>query len=178
MTPNLATLLGVLAAAAVGLSFYLGFRVNRWMLLATGPLLGARMAFNALDGMLAREKLLADRRGEVLNEVSDALGDCLSFLPAAFFAPTEPLRAVLFLVVAATLLAEFTGVLGKAVSGVRRYEGPLGGKSDRALWFGLGAGLLAVCPASIAYGVPYASGVLALILLTAANRLRILWRSL
>ena len=178
MTPDVAIGLGVVSAAAVGLCFALGLGVQRWFLLAVPPLLFARMGFNALDGMLAREKGLADRRGEVLNEITDVGGDCLSYLPAAFFAPTEVLRTMVLAVVVAMLLAEFTGILGKATTGMRRYEGPLGGKSDRAFWFGLGALLVAVFPeAAQDYGLYYLAVVLACVLLTWLNRLRLLWKS-
>jgi CDP-diacylglycerol--glycerol-3-phosphate 3-phosphatidyltransferase len=178
MTPDMAIALGVASAALVGLCFALGLTMQRWLLLAIPPLLFARMGFNALDGMLAREKGLADRRGEVLNEITDVGGDCLSYLPAAFFAPTEAVRTMVFAVVIATLLAEFTGILGKATTGVRRYEGPLGGKSDRAFWFALGAVVAAFFPAAMRdYGHDYLAVVLACLLLTWLNRLRLLWKS-
>ena len=177
MTPDMAIGLGATSAVAVGLCFALGLGLQRWFLLAIPPLLFARMGFNALDGMLAREKNLADRRGEVLNEITDVGGDCASYLPAAFFAPTETVRTMVFAVVVATLLAEFTGILGKATTGTRRYEGPLGGKSDRAFWFGLGALLVAAFPAAATdYAHYYLAVVLSLVLLTWLNRLRLLWK--
>ncbi len=177
MTPDMAIWLGVACAAAIGICFWLGFTVNPWILLVSAPLLIARMGFNALDGMLAREKGLADKRGEVLNEITDVGGDLLSYVPAAVFAPTEAMRAMIFAVVIATLLAEFTGILGKAVTGTRRYEGPMGGKSDRAFWFGLGAIFYAIFPAAMEYAIPYLAVVLAFVLLTWFNRLRVLWKS-
>ena len=177
MTPDMAIWLGVACAAAIGACFWLGLSVNRWILLVTAPLLIARMGLNALDGMLAREKGLADQRGEVLNEITDVGGDLLSYLPAAFFAPTEGMGAMICAVVIATLMAEFTGILGKATTGTRRYEGPLGGKSDRAFWFGLGAILIVIFPSAMNYGVAYLAVVLACVLLTWLNRLRVLWKS-
>jgi CDP-diacylglycerol--glycerol-3-phosphate 3-phosphatidyltransferase len=38
--------------------------------------------------------------------------------------------------IALMIINEFVGLLGKAMGGERRYEGPMG-KSDRALFFGL-----------------------------------------
>jgi CDP-diacylglycerol--glycerol-3-phosphate 3-phosphatidyltransferase len=175
MSPNMATALGVVAAAGVGAVFVLGFEGDPRLLLLAPPLLLLRMAFNALDGLLARERHLADTRGEALNELCDVGGDCLSYLPVAVFAPTEPVRAMAFAVLIATLLAEFTGVVGKAVTGTRRYEGPLGGKSDRAFWFGLGALLLAWRPEWIAYAPHYLAVVLACVVVTWLNRVRVLW---
>jgi CDP-diacylglycerol--glycerol-3-phosphate 3-phosphatidyltransferase len=178
MTPDMAIGLGVVTASAVGLCFALGLAVQRWFLLAVPPLLFARMGFNALDGMLAREKNLADRRGEVLNEISDVGGDCLSYLPAALFAPAEAVCTLVLTIVIATLLAEFTGILGKATTGTRRYDGPLGGKSDRAFWFATGALAAAFFPSAVAdYGPYYLVVVLVFVLLTWLNRLRLLWKS-
>ena len=85
---------------------------------------------------------------------------------------------VVLSIVVAMLLAEFTGILGKATTGVRRYEGPLGGKSDRAFWFALAALGAAFFPAAVApYGPYYLALVLAFVLLTWLNRLRLLWTS-
>ena len=178
MTPDMAIWLGVATAVLIGLCFWLGLRVNRWWLLATGPLLIMRMAFNALDGALAREKGVADARGEALNELTDVGGDCISYLPVAVFTPNEPMRVLAFAVVIATLLAEFAGILGKVVTGTRRYEGPLGGKSDRAFWWGLGAIIVAIWPSALHYGAHYLAIVFGFVMLTWLNRLRAIWKEL
>jgi CDP-diacylglycerol--glycerol-3-phosphate 3-phosphatidyltransferase len=96
-----------------------------------------RMALNAVDGMLAREFGQQSRLGAFLNELGDVVSDAAIYAPFALLTPFGP--AGIGLVVLLAILAEYAGVLGAAVGGVRRYEGPLG-KSDRALVFGsLGA---------------------------------------
>ena len=64
-----------------------------------------------------------------------------------------------------------------ATTGTRRYEGPLGGKSDRAFWFALAALVASFLPGAIDYGLYYFAIVLACVLLTWLNRLRVLWMS-
>ncbi|MCM5681798.1 CDP-alcohol phosphatidyltransferase family protein [Schlegelella sp. S2-27] len=135
--------------------------VPLWMLL--------RMAFNAIDGMLAREHGQQTALGAYLNELCDAVSDAALYLPFAVIAPFGPWGVGA--VVLAALLAEYAGVLGPLVGASRRYDGPLG-KSDRALAFGaLGAwvGLGGALPAWTAALMP----LLAVLgLATAANRVR------
>jgi CDP-diacylglycerol---glycerol-3-phosphate 3-phosphatidyltransferase len=93
----------------------------------------ARMALNAIDGMLAREFGQKSRLGAYLNEICDVVSDAALYAPFAIIAPFGPIdiASVIFL----STLTEFAGVLGPAVGASRRYDGPLG-KSDRALVFG------------------------------------------
>lgn len=124
--------------AACGLSVLLGLflwlahppraafaLVPAWMFL--------RMAFNAVDGMLAREHGQASALGAFLNELTDVVSDTALYLPFALVAPFDP-----FWVGAVAMLAswsEYAGALGPTVGASRRYDGPLG-KSDRAFVFG------------------------------------------
>ena len=96
-------------------------------------LLFLRMALNALDGMMARTYNMQSKAGEVLNELGDIFSDFIMFFPLLklFSLNLYVLIAFLFL----SGLNEFAGVLGKAVSSERRYEGPMG-KSDRAFVIG------------------------------------------
>jgi CDP-diacylglycerol--glycerol-3-phosphate 3-phosphatidyltransferase len=96
-----------------------------WMLL--------RMAFNAVDGMLAREHGQATKLGALLNELGDVLSDAALYLPLALVAPLQPLGVAVFAVLAAA--SELAGALGPTVGASRRYDGPMG-KSDRALVVG------------------------------------------
>jgi CDP-diacylglycerol--glycerol-3-phosphate 3-phosphatidyltransferase len=110
--------------------------VPAWMLL--------RMAFNAVDGMLAREFNQASTLGAYLNELTDVVSDSALYLPFALVAPWGPWWVGTVIVLA--LLSEFAGVLGAAVGGTRRYDGPMG-KSDRAVVFGaLGLAVALVSP--------------------------------
>ena len=132
-----------------------------WMLL--------RMAFNAIDGMLAREHGQQTALGAYLNELCDLVSDAALYLPFAMVAPFGPWGVGA--VVLAAWLAEYAGVLGSGVGASRRYDGPLG-KSDRALVFGaLGAwvGFGGVLPGWSAALMP----LLAVLgLATAAHRVR------
>lgn len=92
-----------------------------------------RMAFNAVDGMLAREHGQQSALGGYLNEITDVVSDAALYIPFALVAPFSLpwIATIVFL----SVLAEFAGVLGVAHGKGRNYEGPMG-KSDRALLFG------------------------------------------
>jgi CDP-diacylglycerol---glycerol-3-phosphate 3-phosphatidyltransferase len=95
-----------------------------------------RMAFNAIDGMLAREFGQQSKLGAYLNELTDVIADAALILPFAAVAPFAGAAAVW--VAAFALLAavsEFAGALGPTIGGTRRYDGPMG-KSDRAFVLG------------------------------------------
>lgn len=142
----------------------------RWWLLLLPPVLLARMALNALDGMLAREHGQASKLGAVLNEAGDIAGDALCYLPLALLLPGE--TALVIAVVALGVAGEIIGIAAQAAGGQRAYDGPLG-KPDRAFAFSL----LAVIAFSgvdllpIAWNGLYAL-LIALATLTAWNRLR------
>ncbi len=126
-----------------------------------------RMALNAIDGIIARERGQVSRLGAYLNELGDVVSDSALYLPLALLAFGWP-AAVL---VALSAAGELAGVLGQIGGGTRRYDGPLG-KSDRALWLGLLALLLGfgVAPGMWLAGVLLVLCVLAA--LTIVNRVR------
>ena len=137
VTPNQVTLLAVGLAALEGalLIAYPG----AWFPLLLLPLvLFLRLALNAIDGMLARERAQATPGGKILNEVGDVLADGFLYLPL-MGVPGAP-GVLIGLAVLAGIAAEFTGVIAETIAGERRYDGPVG-KSERALVFGF-AGLL------------------------------------
>lgn len=148
----------IIALGAPPLAFLL---VPLWML--------ARMALNAIDGMLAREFGQKTRLGAYLNEIADIVSDAALYAPFALLPPFGP--AGVGLVVVLAVVAEYAGVLGPMVGAQRRYDGPLG-KSDRALAFGaLGAW------AALAGGLPgWAAWIMpllaVLLVITAVNRVR------
>jgi len=107
------------------------------LLLSIPIILFVRMALNAIDGMLARIHQMASPQGEILNEVGDILSDAVLYLPLItwfYFSIGTVLGISVFVLFAS--LTEFCGVLAKAMTGVRRYEGPMG-KSDRAFVIGI-----------------------------------------
>ena len=140
-----------------------------WPLLLLVPLLFARMALNAIDGMLAREHGMQSRLGAILNELGDVVSDAALYLPLAAVPGIEP-RLLVPLVLLA-VVTEMAGIMGQVIGAGRRYDGPLG-KSDRAVAFGLLAFLLGLgVPAGIWVDI-FLAVLLALAALTVARRCR------
>jgi CDP-diacylglycerol--glycerol-3-phosphate 3-phosphatidyltransferase len=110
-----------------------------WALLLIPPVLFARMALNAIDGMLAREFDQKSRLGAILNELGDVVSDTALYLPFAVIDGISPV--LVGLVVAIAVMTETTGVVAVMIGSSRRYDGPFG-KSDRAVFFGALALLL------------------------------------
>jgi CDP-diacylglycerol--glycerol-3-phosphate 3-phosphatidyltransferase len=133
ITPNHLTLAAVGGSIAVGAAVAALARTPRWLLLLPAWLL-ARMALNAMDGMAAREHEMRTRLGAALNELGDVVSDAALYLPLAVVIPGPPWPVVAFALGA--VLTEFCGLLGDALGGARRYDGPMG-KSDRAALVGL-----------------------------------------
>lgn len=128
-----------------------------------------RMAFNAIDGMLAREFGQKSRLGAYLNELTDVVSDTALYLPFAFVAPLDAWSVGAVIVLA--IVSEYAGVLGLMADASRRYDGPMG-KSDRAFLFGalgLWIGVTSALPAFAAWGM---WAIAAALLLTIANRVR------
>ncbi|MEZ4775079.1 MAG: CDP-alcohol phosphatidyltransferase family protein [Bacteroidia bacterium] len=133
ITPNFLTISAVVLSLLIGLSLWFVSRIPALIWVVPFGLL-VRMALNALDGMMARTYHMQSRLGEVLNELGDVVADALVYLPLIALLPQWQ-----FLVWAFVLLSvvnEYAGILGKALGGERRYDGPMG-KSDRAFTIGL-----------------------------------------
>jgi len=127
------TVVAILLSAALGLALYFAPQKAWYFLLIPLGLL-IRMALNAIDGMIARQYNMQSQLGEVLNELGDVVSDLCLILPFAFFSQISSEVVIAFALL--TIINEFAGVLGKAMGGERRYEGPMG-KSDRALLISL-----------------------------------------
>jgi len=163
----------VTVAAAV-VSVALGAFVA-WRLPDAGPFvlipvwLVARMACNAIDGMLALEFGQRSQLGAYLNELADVISDAALYLPFALLPPFSPLWTGVVIVLA--VISEHAGALGPLVRASRHYEGPMG-KSDRAFVFGalgLWAALAAPLPGWAALVMPVLAGML---VVTIVNRVR------
>lgn len=167
-TANQVTVLACAVSTAIGFWVALNADEPGWFLLLPLWFL-VRMAFNAIDGMLAREFGQASTLGAYLNELTDVVSDAALYLPFAFVPGVHPLAlaAVVFL----AAVSEMAGMLGCALGASRRYDGPMG-KSDRALVFGalaLALGL-GIPPGDWLTTVLGVAG--ALIVLTIFNRVR------
>lgn len=160
--------------AACALSIALGWLIAThadatWLFLLVPAWLALRMAFNAIDGMLAREFGHASRLGAYLNELTDVISDAALYAPFAMLPGSSPW--LLGALVLASALSEMAGVMGAALGGARRYDGPLG-KSDRAFAFGA-LGLLAGLGVPLAAALNWVWALLLLLLaITIANRVR------
>lgn len=125
--------------AAMALSVLLGialtcFAGSQWVPLLVPAWLFLRMAFNAIDGMLAREHGMKSAVGGMLNELGDVVSDAALYLPFALLEGIRPELIVAVVVLA--ILTEMAGVVAVQIGATRRYDGPMG-KSDRAFVFGL-----------------------------------------
>jgi CDP-diacylglycerol---glycerol-3-phosphate 3-phosphatidyltransferase len=134
--PDVLTWSALVLSLVAGSLLYSATPEQAWMAILVVPLLGGRLALNALDGMVAKQTGKARAAGEVINELCDRLSDVAIFLPLAFRADVRP--QLVLLAIVSMLIVSFTGVLGKAVGAERVYAGVLG-KADRMIW------LMAAC---------------------------------
>lgn len=132
ISANMITWCAILLSAFTGVSIW--YHPYGFMFIFLPISLLARMALNALDGMMARTYNMQSKQGEVLNELGDVISDFLMFFPLLklFSLNINVLIAFLFM----SIVNEYAGILGKAIIGIRQYDGPMG-KSDRAFVIGL-----------------------------------------
>ncbi|MCE0557570.1 MULTISPECIES: CDP-alcohol phosphatidyltransferase family protein [Motilimonas] len=168
VTANQVTLLAMVISLLLGGFLCLpSLNANWFFLLPIWMFL--RMAFNAIDGMLAREFKQQSSLGAYLNELSDVIADTALFLPFALLVGIEP--ALVLGIIFLASLSEFAGVLGLMVGASRRYDGPMG-KSDRAFVFGLLATLWPLNWLSTFWFNTILVITLLLLLITIVNRVR------
>jgi CDP-diacylglycerol--glycerol-3-phosphate 3-phosphatidyltransferase len=133
--PDVLTFSGLACALAGGAVLAGGAALNQPTWLWAVPLLAfARLACNALDGMVAVRAGVARAWGKVLNELCDRLAD-LAFLAPLLLVPgisTLWVTAALCM----TLLVSYLGVLAEAAGTSRQYGGVMG-KADRMLWLAI-----------------------------------------
>jgi len=131
-TPNGLTILALVLSLVMGCYSLYGDRQLALLLLPICLLL--RMALNALDGMMARQFNMQSKTGAVLNEIGDVVSDSVLYYPLYALFAMDQIWIMTFLLL--SVLNEFAGLLGQALGGERRYDGPMG-KSDRALVVGV-----------------------------------------
>ena len=146
ITANQITITALILSLTISILFFFS-DTNKWLLLSLPVGLFLRMALNALDGMMARTYNQTTNLGEVLNELGDVVSDFIIFLPLIKFLPEAIYPIIIFMVM--SVVNEFAGILGKVISGVRHYEGPMG-KSDRALLIGV-LGIVLLCGMDISH---------------------------
>lgn len=153
VTANAVTLTAMFISVAIGLWLAIAQPAPAaWLVLPVW--LFARMALNAIDGMLAREHGQQSTLGAYLNELTDVISDAALYLPFAWASPFGALGVGLVIWLAA--VSEMAGALGPMVGASRRYDGPVG-KSDRAFVFGalgLWLGVAGSLPAWLGWLMP------------------------
>jgi CDP-diacylglycerol--glycerol-3-phosphate 3-phosphatidyltransferase len=167
-TANQVTLAAALGSLVIG-ALVARLAEYRVLFLLIALWLPARMALNAVDGMLARDFGQKSKLGAYLNELCDVVSDAALYFPFAFVAPLGPASVVTVIVLAIT--SEFAGALGPMVGAERQYQGPMG-KSDRAVVFGLLAlwiGVTSSLPGWLWWLMP---AVALLLVWTIVNRIR------
>lgn len=159
VSANRITVSACVLSLVIGILFWFA-DCHRAFLLALPLGLLVRMALNALDGMMARQHNQVSKAGEMLNEVGDVVSDVLVFFPLLKFQAESFYLVVIFILLG--IINEFAGVMGKVISGERRYEGPMG-KSDRAFLLGV-YGVLGLFSVDIANCSAYIFAVIILLL--------------
>ena len=145
ITANQVTLLAMLISTCFGYFLYCYYLTHpiSWLLLLFPLWMLIRMAFNAIDGMLAREFKQQSNLGTFYNELCDIISDTALYL--CFIAFGFINAKLLLLVVFLALLSEYAGVMAPLIGQERRYDGPMG-KSDRAFWLSLIAVIIVIFP--------------------------------
>lgn len=131
-TPNAITWMAILLSIVIGVLLW--FYPNGTMLWVFAVALLVRMSLNALDGMMAKMYSMTSVSGEILNELGDIISDAVMFFPLVKLTGVNSWWVLLFMFL--SMLNECIGILMKAATGTRRYDGPMG-KSDRALVLGI-----------------------------------------
>jgi len=140
VTANHVTIAAAVLSIATGVALTFGVGHPK-LLLAVPGVLFARMALNAIDGMLAREFGHQSDLGALLNELGDVISDAALYLPLALWPGFPP--ALIVGIVVLAIISEMTGVLAQTLGSPRGYAGPMG-KSDRAFLFSVVCTVLGV----------------------------------
>lgn len=166
-TANSITWIAIILSVTIGVLFW--FFPYGQMLWIFAVALLVRMVLNALDGMMAKTYNMTSVSGEILNELGDVVSDAAMFIPLIQLTGVNIWYVLLFVFLAT--LNEFIGVLTKASTGTRRYDGPMG-KSDRALVLGITCLLYFFLPqVQVAFNYIFI-GMSVLLVLSSAIRLK------
>jgi CDP-diacylglycerol---glycerol-3-phosphate 3-phosphatidyltransferase len=129
LSPDVFTYGALALSLTAGLALALAGTNTGWLWVVP-PCVLLRLIFNLLDGLVARERGIADSMGEVKNEFGDRLADAAIFLGLIWggYADLRLASAVLALV----LCGSYLGILNKALGGPRLYAGVFA-KGDRMI---------------------------------------------
>jgi len=133
VTANQVTASTILLSLAAGTTVF-SWPEQRWPLIMILSVMFVRLAFNHIDGMLAREHDMITPLGGILNELSDVISDIALFLPLAAISGITPWPV--FLAVLFGVITEMAGVVGLTIGASRREDGPLS-KKTRGICFAI-----------------------------------------
>ncbi|NIM93680.1 MAG: hypothetical protein GTO18_08205 [Anaerolineales bacterium] len=127
--PDVFTYSAVIISIVGAVGLYLARTSHAWLWILP-PCVLLRLTLNLLDGLVARERQLADTFGELKNEFGDRVADVAIFLGLALggYVDTRLVLISLSLI----LCVSYLGILGKAMTGERVYSG-IFGKGDRMI---------------------------------------------
>jgi archaetidylinositol phosphate synthase len=133
VTPNLLTLLGIVASLAAAWC-YVNWRANRLLLPAAGALVLLSGLFDALDGVLARATGRASKVGGFLDSVSDRYSDAIVLSSIVFSGLCSPSWAIATVV--ASIMVSYARARAEA-AGVGMAGVGLAERGERMLFLAL-----------------------------------------
>ena len=123
------SLLSLITALTAGYSFYVGdFDSNKSYLLLGSLMVFLTAVFDALDGIVARERNLSSRRGDLVDHTLDRVADII-IVGGIALGPLVDIT-IGFSAIIGILMLSYMGTQAQAVGAGREYAGLLG-RADR-----------------------------------------------
>lgn len=147
VSPNLISVLGVVAALVAGASLALvgrGLVQDAVLYLVAAACMQLRLLANLLDGMVAVEGGMRSPLGDLFNEVPDRVSDTAVFVGAA--CALGGLAWIGWAAACAALFVTYVRVLGRSLGFPSDYRGPMA-KQQRMFVMTAACVLLAIAPA-------------------------------
>ena len=122
------SVVSLLTAIGAGYSFYMANMVEREWLLIGALMVFLTAVFDALDGIVARMKEIASRRGDLLDHTLDRVADVIILGGIALSSMVD--ITIGFGAIIGVLMLSYMGTQAQAVGAGREYAGLLG-RADR-----------------------------------------------
>ena len=122
------SVVSLLTAIGAGYSFYMATMEEREWLLIGALMVFLTAVFDALDGIVARMKEIASRRGDLLDHTLDRVADVIILGGIALSSMVD--ITVGFSAIIGVLMLSYMGTQAQAVGAGREYAGLLG-RADR-----------------------------------------------
>lgn len=135
VSPNTISVVGMLAAVAAGVSFYLTGvatgSAQRAFWFGAGILCQVRLLCNLFDGMVAVKRNVASAKGELYNEVPDRLSDAAVFIGLGYSAGGN--MALGYIAALVSVFVAYVRVAAKSMGAPHDFCGPLAKPQRMAL---------------------------------------------